>query len=164
MDQAPVAERHRDLRTHGSAQREPRDLHVQVRELDVASLASQLAREAAYATDGRNAQTIHDDGFVRVLVSVVAAGRDIGAQRNEGYLTLMVADGRGTLSRGPDGDIPLQSGTTVILTPGASWSYRAETMTTLVAYFWAFGGEWTNDVQASAFVGADPVASPEPAR
>ena len=141
MDQVPVAERHRDARTHRSDQREPRDLLVAVRDFDAAALASTLTREPAFATDGRNSQTVHDDGFVRVLVSVVAAGRDIGAERSEGYLTLMVADGLGWLSRGSEEPVSLRSGTTVILAPGASWSYRADTMTTLVAYFWAFGHE-----------------------
>jgi quercetin dioxygenase-like cupin family protein len=152
MDRAPIAERHRDLRTHGSPQREPRDLLLEIRDFDAASLASRLAREPAFETDGRNSQTVHDDGFVRVLVSVVAAGRDIGAQRSEGYVTLTVVDGQGRMTRGPEpgeAAAELRSGTTVILAPGAPWSYRAETMSTLVAYFWAFDGAMA-DKEAAA--------------
>lgn len=124
-------------RTHGSDQRPPRDLHVAFRGFDVGDLAARLIAEPAFATDGRNSETVHDDGRVRVLVSVVAAGREIGAERNDGYVTLSMIQGAGSLARGTDDATWLSSGTTAILAPGASWSLRAEDTSVLMAYFWA---------------------------
>jgi hypothetical protein len=124
-------------RTHGSDQRPPRDLHVAFRGFDVGDLAARLIAEPAFATDGRNSETVHDDGRVRVLVSVVAAGREIGAERNDGYVTLSMIQGAGSLARGAVDATWLGSGTTAILAPGASWSMRADDTSVLMAYFWA---------------------------
>jgi hypothetical protein len=110
---------------------------VAFRGFDVGDLAARLIAEPAFATDGRNSETVHDDGRVRVLVSVVAAGREIGAERNDGYVTLSMIQGAGSLARGTDDATWLSSGTTAILAPGASWSLRAEDTSVLMAYFWA---------------------------
>jgi hypothetical protein len=126
-------------RTHGSDQRPPRDLHVAFRGFDVGDLAARLSAEPAFQTDGRNSETVHDDGRVRVLVSVVAAGREIGAERNDGYVTLSMIQGAGSLARGTEDVTRLSSGTTAILAPGAPWSLCAEDTSVLMAYFWAPG-------------------------
>ncbi len=137
-------------RTHGSDQRPPRDLHVAFRGFDIGDLAARLTAEPAYQTDGRNSETVHDDGHVRVLVSVVAAGREIGAERNDGYVTLSMIQGSGSLARGTD-DAWLSSGTTAILAPGTSWALRAADTSVLMAYFWAPGdSDWAARETADA--------------
>jgi hypothetical protein len=128
-------------RTHGSDQRPPRDLHVAFRGFDIGDLAARLSAEPAFQTDGRNSETVHDDGRVRVLVSVVAAGREIGAERNDGYVTLSMVQGTGSLARGTEDVTRLSSGTTAILAPGAPWSLCAEDTSVLMAYFWAPGDQ-----------------------
>lgn len=126
-------------RTHGSDQRPPRDLNEAFRDFDIGDLAARLSAEPAFQTDGRNSETVHDDGHVRVLVSVVAAGRDIGADRSDGYVTLSMIQGAGSLLRGTEDAAWLRSGATAILAPGAPWSLRAEDTSVLMAYFWAPG-------------------------
>jgi hypothetical protein len=126
-------------RTHGSDQRPPRDLQVAFRGFDVGGLAARLIDEPAYQTDGRNSETVHDDGRVRVLVSVVAAGREIGAERNDGYVTPSMVQGAGSLARGTEDATWLSAGATAILAPGASWALRAEDTSVLMAYFWTPG-------------------------
>lgn len=126
-------------RTHGSDQRPPRDLDVAFQGFDVGNLAAGLVAEPAFQTDGRNSVTVHDDGHVRVLVTVVAAGREIGAERSDGYVTLTLIQGAASLARGDGEPTRLRSGTTAILAPGASWALRAEDTSILVAYFWAAG-------------------------
>jgi quercetin dioxygenase-like cupin family protein len=134
---AQETQRSSAARTHGSDQRPPRDLHVAFRGFDVGDLAARLSAEPAFRTDGRNSEMVHDDGRVRVLVSVVAAGREIGAERSDGYVTLSMIQGTGWLTRGTKDATWLRSGTTAILAPGASWSLYAEDTSVLMAYFWA---------------------------
>ena len=126
-------------RTHGSDQRPPRDLYVAFRAFDVGDLAARLIAEPAFQTDGRNSETVHDDGRVRVLVTVVAAGREIGAERSDGYVTLSMIQGAGSLARGDGDHAQLRSGTTAILAPGASWTLCADDTSILMAYFWTAG-------------------------
>jgi hypothetical protein len=126
---------------------------VTFRGFDIADLAARLSAEPAYQTDGRNSETVHDDGHVRVLVSVVAAGREIGAERSDGYVTLSMIQGAGSLARGSDDATRLSSGTTAILAPGASWALRAEDTCVLMAYFWVPGA---SDSAAREMADAEP--------
>jgi hypothetical protein len=127
-------------RTHGSSQRSPRDLSRPLLTVDVADVAGRLRDEAAFRSDGRNAETVHDDGSVRLLVGVVDTGRDIGAMESDGYLTITLSEGRGTLRRA-DEELEVAAGTTAILAPGAAWAFEASEPSVLTATFWAFGEE-----------------------
>jgi quercetin dioxygenase-like cupin family protein len=131
-----------ERRTHGSDQRPARDLAASLRSFVVADVAEQLRAEPAFTTDGRHAQTIHDDGTVRALVSVVAPGRHIGAQRSDGYVTLSLTEGGGLMRRG-DEDLEVVAGSTVIMAPGAPWWFEATEPSVLMAHFWAFEEDQT---------------------
>ena len=127
-----------ERRTHGSTQRSPRDLSVPLRRLDVLDVADRLRREPAFSSDGRNAETIHDDESVRVMVGVVAAYRDIGADQSDGFMAIALNEGRGVLRRGVE-EVEVTAGCTTILAPGAPWAFEATEPATLVATFWSFG-------------------------
>jgi quercetin dioxygenase-like cupin family protein len=127
-----------ERQTHGSDQRSPRQLSVPLRRVDIAAVADRLRTEPAFATDGRNAETIHDDGGMRVMVGVVAAGRDIGARQSDGYVTISLPEGRGVLRRG-DEEIEVTAGDAAVLAPGAAWAFEATEPAVLMAAFWAFG-------------------------
>lgn len=132
---------HMDLllerRTHGSDQREPRDLDGRLRRFEVSDLAKRLRQEDAFSTDGRNAETMHDDGMVRAIVAVLAEGRDIGARESVGYVAIMITEGRGLLRRGED-ETEVAVGSVAILAPGSPWAFAASEPCTLYAVFWAF--------------------------
>jgi quercetin dioxygenase-like cupin family protein len=142
MDAGVTEATQNERRTHGSDQRPPRDLAVALRSFAAADIAEQLRMEPAFMTDGRNAQTVHDDGTVRALVSVVAAGREIGADRSDGYVTLSLTEGGGMLRRADD-DLELAAGTTVIMAPGAPWRFEATESSVVMAHFWAFDADRT---------------------
>lgn len=122
--------------THGSDQRPPRELWSALRGFDIGEVAARLGAEPAFLTDGRNAETIHHDDTARVVVSVVAADREIGAERNDEYVTLTMTEGEGILSRGDD-VMPFVAGTTAIVAPGSSWSFRASHPTTFLICSWS---------------------------
>jgi quercetin dioxygenase-like cupin family protein len=118
---------------------------VPLRGVAITQVAERLQAEPAFMTDGRNAQTIHDDGVGRVIVSVLAGGRDLGARRSEGHVGLLLTEGRGTLRRAGEA-LELSAGTMVIVAPDAEWSFEATESSVLVGTFWAFGDEasgWT---------------------
>jgi quercetin dioxygenase-like cupin family protein len=129
-----------DRRTHGSEQRSQRDLSVPLRTFDVADVAGRLREEPAFRTDGRNAETVHDDGTVRVMVGVIDTGRDIGALQSDGFMTISFSEGRGTLRRGEE-ELEVVAGTAAILAPGAAWAFEATEPSILMATFWDFGEE-----------------------
>jgi quercetin dioxygenase-like cupin family protein len=124
-------------RTPGTGQREPRDLDASLRRIEIADVAQRLRREDAFATDGRNAETIHDDGMVRAIVSVLAEGRDIGARESVGYVAITISEGRGLLRRGEE-ESEAVAGSVAILAPGAPWAFVAIEPCTLFAVFWGF--------------------------
>jgi quercetin dioxygenase-like cupin family protein len=124
-----------DRRTHGSDQRAPRDLSVPLRRFEVAAVAERLRKEPAFDSDGRNAETIHDDGVVRLIVAVVAPAKDIGARTSEGHVAITLSEGRGTLRRG-DEETEVVAGDVTILAPGAAWAFEAIEPATLSAAFW----------------------------
>lgn len=132
---------HADLlmerRTHGTDQREARDLHVLLRRFEIDDLAARLRQEDAFATDGRNAETVHDDGMVRVIVAVLAEGRDVGARESYGYVAITLSEGRGLLRRGEE-ESEAVAGSVAIIAPGAAWAFAASEPSTLYAVFWSF--------------------------
>jgi quercetin dioxygenase-like cupin family protein len=130
--------RHGERHTHGSGQRAARQLDVPLRTFDVPDVAEGLRGEPAYASDGRNAQTVHDDGSVRVMVGVVSAGGEIGARESDGHLTITLGEGRGMLRRGAE-EVEVAPGRVAILAPGEAWAFAASEPSVLVATFWAFG-------------------------
>ena len=123
-------------RTHGSDQRPPRELWSALRGIDIAEVAARLGGEPAFLTDGRNAETIHHDDTARVVVSVVAADKEIGAERNDEYVILTMTEGEGVLTRGDD-VMPIAPGTTAIVAPGATWSFHAVRPTTFLICSWS---------------------------
>lgn len=123
--------------THGSDQRPPRELWHGLQTLDMAELSARLGAEPAFGSDGRNSRTIHDDGVVRVGVSVVAAGREIGAERSDRYVAMSIVEGTGRLSRGPDDWSTVNAGQVAIIAPGSSWTFEATELTVFIALYWA---------------------------
>lgn len=135
MTEKQAPEPGRQAHTHGSDQRPPRELWATLRAFDSAEVAARLRAESAFRTDGRNAETVHHDDTARVVVSVVAADREVGAERSDEYVTLTLTDGQGELRRG-DEVIPIAAGTTAIVAPGATWSFQAARATTFVICAW----------------------------
>jgi hypothetical protein len=121
--------------THGSPTRAPRPLEGSLLHLDAAMTISRLRGEAAFRTDGRNSMTVVSDGPTRVIVTVVDAGREVGGERSDGHVSIVLLEGRGILVRG-DSEAALTPGSLAVLAPGSAWSLRAEQPSAFVASFW----------------------------
>lgn len=113
----------------------PVEAEAGLRGVYLMDVVAELRSEAAFATDGRNARTVIHDGMARVVVSVVDAGREIGAETSDGHVALMVLEGAGTLHRGDDGT-EVSAGTLAILKPGQGWSLLATDPFACVGCFW----------------------------
>ena len=122
-------------RTSGSPQRPPHDLGATVRALVIPAVIERLRREPAFATDGRNAQTILHDGSARVIVTALDAGREVGSETSDGPVVLMILEGEGTLAQAGQ-QSRLVEGSLVTLAPGSGWSFTADAPTAMVACFW----------------------------
>src|SRR5688572_21708994 len=118
--------------THGSPTRAPRPLGGPLLHLDAAMTISRLRGEPAFMTDGRNSMTVVSDGPTRVIVTVVDAGREVGGERADGHVSIVLLEGRGTLVRG-DAEAALTPGSLAVLAPGAAWSLRADEISAFVA-------------------------------
>jgi hypothetical protein len=124
--------------THGSPARPPRPLSAGLLVVDVAALVTDLREEASYQADGRDSETIVSDGPARVIVTVLEAGMDLGAERSDGHVMLLLVEGSGALGR--DGaESPMTAGSLAVLAPGEPWSLRADTRSAVVASFWQPG-------------------------
>jgi quercetin dioxygenase-like cupin family protein len=108
-----------------------------LRRFEISDVAERLRQEDAFGTDGRNAQTMHDDGIVRVIVAVVAEGKDLGARQSDGFVAISITEGRGVLRRGEE-ETECVAGSVSILAPGAAWAFGASEPCTLYAVFWGF--------------------------
>ncbi len=128
-----------ELMTHGSDQRPSRPLHTALQRIHVATLATELRAEDAYASDGRCSKTIHDDGQTRIIVSAVAQGGVVGADSNQEHVMLAMDQGQGKLHRA-EAETELSPGSVVIIAPGASWTFEAGSECAFMATFWR-GGE-----------------------
>ena len=121
--------------THGSPTRPPRPLDGALLHVEVAATVARLRGERAFMTDGRNSETVVSDGPTRVIVTVVDAGRNVGGERSDGHVAVVLLEGHGTLARG-DAEAALSAGSLAVLAPGAAWSLRAEAPCAFVASFW----------------------------
>lgn len=137
MDATVDPEEQQTPRTHGSEQRPPRDLLRGLRAIDLAEVGASLGGEPAFSSDGRNSRTIHDDGTVRVGVTTVASGAEVGADRSDRYVALSIVEGSGQLSRGSDERSSLASGQVAIVAPGSGWTFQATEPVVFVAFYWA---------------------------
>src|SRR5687768_12451038 len=121
--------------THGSATRPPRPLEGPLLHVNVAETVARLRGESAFRTDGRNSETVVADGPTRIIVTVVDAGRDVGGERSDGHVALILIDGAGTLVRG-DTRAAIDAGMLAVVAPGSAWSFRADAASAFVASFW----------------------------
>jgi hypothetical protein len=101
----------------------------------IEAAADELRAEAAFASDGRNARTVLQIGPARILVGVIDAERDIGAQDSDGYVSIFMCQGSGSLAQG-EVHTPIAAGTLAVLAPGTGWSLRALEPCAYVASFW----------------------------
>jgi quercetin dioxygenase-like cupin family protein len=124
-----------DERTHGSPQRPVRDLDASLRRIAVMETVARMRDEQAFATDGRNSETILHDGIARVVLTALAQGREVGSESGHGRATLIMLEGEGTLTQG-DKRSALKSGDLALLAPAMSWTFTASQACAFVACFW----------------------------
>ena len=58
-----------------------------------------LRGETAFRSDGRDSETVISDWPARVIVSVVDAGREVGAETSDGHVSIYLLQGGGTIVR-----------------------------------------------------------------
>jgi hypothetical protein len=121
--------------THGSDARPPRPLDGSLRHIDLAATFARLRAEDAFRSDGRNSETVVSDGPTRVIVTVADGGRDVGADTNDGHVSILLLEGAGRVVRGAE-ETAVAAGALVILAPGSAWSLRLDGPSAFVASFW----------------------------
>jgi hypothetical protein len=121
--------------SHGSSARPPRPLSGGLVLVDVAEVLARLRGETAFRSDGRDAETVVSEGPARVIVSVVDPGRDVGGDRSDGYVSILLLEGGGRIVRGGV-ETSLAAGGLAILAPGAPWKLHADVESAFVASFW----------------------------
>ena len=126
---------HEATRTGGSGQRPARALASTLERMAISEVVDQIRSEAAFDTDGRNAQTIVHDGAARIVVTAVDAGRDIGSDVTDACIAFVVIEGSGTLEQGGE-EIGIDSGDIATLAPATGWTFHAEQPTAMVTFFW----------------------------
>jgi quercetin dioxygenase-like cupin family protein len=124
-----------DERTHGSPQRPARELDASLRRIAVMETIERMRGEQAFATDGRNSETVLHDGIARVVLTALEQDREVGSESGHGRATLFLLEGEGTLTQG-DEQSSLQSGDLALLAPAMSWTFKASRPCAFVACFW----------------------------
>ena len=121
--------------SHGSSARPPRPLSAGLVLVDIADVLATLRGETAFRSDGRDSETVVADGPARVIVSIVDAGREVGGETSDGYVSIYLLEGGGRIVR--DGvETELSVGSLAVLAPGAAWKLRAHSESAFVASFW----------------------------
>jgi mannose-6-phosphate isomerase class I len=124
-----------DERTHGSPQRPVRDLDASLRRVAMTETVERMRREQAFATDGRNSETVLHDGSARVVLTALEQDREVGSESGHGRAVVLLLEGAGTLAQG-DEQSSLTSGDLALLAPAMSWTFKASQPCAFVACFW----------------------------
>lgn len=110
--------------TSGSDTRDARTLNAPGMAFDLAAELEVLRNEPGYTDFGRSSRTLARSGPLRLVLTAVRAGTDLGAQVAEGPLAIHVLEGNIT-SRRDGTDTSLAAGTVAWLSAGGAWSVRA---------------------------------------
>ena len=124
-----------DERTHGSPQRPARDLDASLRRIAVMGTVERMRGEQAFATDGRNSETVLHDGSARVVLTALEQDREVGSESGHGRAVVLLLEGEGTLAQGGE-QSSLSSGDLALLAPSMSWTFKASKPCAFVACFW----------------------------
>jgi len=80
--------------TGGSGTRESRPLDAPLMAFDIASELQALRAEPAYRDNGRTSKTLARSGPLRLVLTAVRAGTELGAERPDGPVAVEVLEGR----------------------------------------------------------------------
>ena len=111
--------------TSGSGTRAARALNATEMTFDLAAELGALRVEPGYTDFGRSSRTLARSGPLRMVLTAVRAGTDLGAQVAEGPLAIHVLEGEITSRRDGTED-SLAAGTVAWFSAGGAWSVRAE--------------------------------------
>lgn len=111
--------------TSGSDTREPRALDAPEIGFDLAAELDALRAEAGYTDFGRTSKTLARSGPLRLVLTAVRAGSDVGAALAEGPIAIQVLEGEIAGTRDGSED-HFAAGTVAWFSAGGAWSVRAE--------------------------------------
>ncbi len=83
-----------DERTTGSDTREPRPLNAPLLAFDLSSELDALRSEPEYREYGRSSKTLARSGPLRLVLTAVRAGTELGADRPDGPVAVEILEGR----------------------------------------------------------------------
>jgi ferric-dicitrate binding protein FerR (iron transport regulator) len=89
--------------TGGSETRESRSLDEPLMAFDLAAELATLRAEPAYRDNGRTSKTLARSGPLRLVLTAVRAGTEMGAERPDGPVAVEVLEGRVAADAGTDG-------------------------------------------------------------
>lgn len=111
--------------TSGSDTREARTLDAPEIAFELAAELDALRAEASYTDFGRTSKTLARSGPLRLVLTAVRAGVDVGAHLAEGPIAIHVLEGEVVGSRDGSED-RFVAGTVAWFSAGGGWSVRAE--------------------------------------
>src|SRR4051794_4666994 len=115
-----------DERTSGSDTREPRSLDAPLLAFDLATELDALRAEPEYEANGRTSKTLARSGPLRLVLTAVRAGTEIGAERPDGPVAIEVLEGRVAAdSRGDGRADGLGAGSVAWFRGDQTWHLRA---------------------------------------
>src|SRR3954469_13477555 len=112
--------------TGGSETRESRSLDEPLMAFDLAAEVATLRAEPAYRDNGRTSKTLARSGPLRLVLTAVRAGTEIGAERADGPVAIEVLEGRVAAdSRGDGRADGLGAGSVAWFRGDQAWHLRA---------------------------------------
>jgi hypothetical protein len=112
-----------DERTGGSDTRQPRTLDAPLLAFDLGSELEALRAEPEYHDYGRSSKTLARSGPLRLVLTAVRAGTELGAERADGPVAVEVLEGR--IATGP-GDDAVSAGSVAWFGGEGSWHLRVD--------------------------------------
>jgi hypothetical protein len=115
--------------TGGSETRDSRSLDEPVMAFDLRSELEALRAEAAYRDNGRTSKTLARSGPLRLVLTAVRAGTELGAERPDGPVAVEVLEGRVAADGGADGATEgrqLGAGSVAWFGGDRAWHLRAD--------------------------------------
>src|SRR3954454_18839471 len=95
---------HMNEQTGGRENPEARRLDAPLMAFDIASELQALRAEPAYRDNGRTSKTLARSGPLRLVLTAVRAGTELGAERPDGPVAVEVLEGRLAADGGGAGD------------------------------------------------------------
>jgi quercetin dioxygenase-like cupin family protein len=120
-----------DNSTSGTATREPRTLDRALTLIDPRAAAEQLRSEPAWQRDDRASVTLLHDEAIRVVLTSLHDGAELGAEVSDDWACIDVLEGEVQVDRATE-QSPVGAGQRAVVAPGAPWSLRALADPTLI--------------------------------